>query len=547
MQFLQEMAWFDRVENQAGILTARLATEVQSLGKVTGTQLGVVVESFTLVVSSLIIAFTYNWKLALLNITFFPIVVIGGALQVSLFIPLFTGFVYSKKVFVQLTKIERVTETDLSENRTPEGVVIPNSSFAAEIAATLKFRARVSPMRQMNRGAGQNACKGADIAQEAFSANRTVVSLGLQPYMYEKFKEASAPTAKELYVGSGLFASVHSMANSIVFFQFAAFFYVSAILYDAGEVGILAIFRIFASINFAAQGLGRAASLATDFKSAHSNIKRTLATIERTTEMDANVGASPETPLSGSIEFRNVYFRYPARRNILILKAKPNTSNALVGTSGCGKSTIIQLVQRLYDVDERGPDSGIFVDGMDLRSLSPNWIRDQIGIVSQEPNLFDVSIRENIAYGLNKKEPSMDQIIEAAKQANVHEFIEGLPEGYETRVGAGGSLLSGGQKQRVAIARALIRKPRLLLLDEATSALDVDSERIVQATLDTAMQAGSRTSLVVAHRLTTVENCDAIVVLSNGRKIECGPPQALMQAKGAYYALHNVDAAATNH
>uniref|UniRef100_A0A0X3NX09 Multidrug resistance protein 1A n=1 Tax=Schistocephalus solidus TaxID=70667 RepID=A0A0X3NX09_SCHSO len=310
--------------------------------------------------------------------------------------------------------------------------------------------------------------------------------------------------------------------------------------------------RIFASINFAGQGLGRTASLAPDFKSAHSNIKRTIETIERTTKMDVNVGLTPETALSGAIEFKNVCFSYPARPNTRILKSfshsiEPNTSTALVGTSGCGKSTIIQLVQRLYDVEQRGPGSGIFVDGMDLRTLSPNWIRDQIGIVSQEPNLFDVSIRENIAYGLNKEEPSMEQIIQAAKQANVHEFIEALPEGYETRVGAGGSLLSGGQKQRIAIARALIRKPRLLLLDEATSALDVDSERIVQATLDAAMQEGSRTSMVVAHRLTTVENCDSIVVLANGRKIESGPPQALMQTRGAYYALHNVDAAVVHH
>ncbi|KAL7061746.1 hypothetical protein AAHC03_0740 [Spirometra sp. Aus1] len=484
----QEMAWFDRAENQAGILTARLAVEVQSLQKITGTQLGVVIESVTLVISALIIAFTYNWKLALLNLAFFPILVVGGALQ----------------------------------------------------------------MRQMNRGPGQSACKGADIAQEAFSANRTVVSLGLQQHMYEKFKKASAPTAKELYAGSGLFAVVHSLANAIVFFQCAAFFYVAAILFDAGEVGVLAVFRIFASINFAGQGLGRTASLAPDFKSAHSNIKRTFETIERPTKMDVNAGLSPDKDLSGAIEFKRVYFRYPTRPNTLILKSfthaiEPNTSTALVGTSGCGKSTIIQLVQRLYDVEQRDPSSGIFVDGMDLRTLSPNWIRDQIGIVSQEPNLFDVSIRENIAYGLNKQEPSMEQIIEAAKQANVHEFIESLPEGYETRVGAGGSLLSGGQKQRIAIARALIRKPRLLLLDEATSALDVDSERIVQATLDAAMQEGSRTSLVVAHRLTTVENCNSIVVLANGCKIESGPPHALMQAKGAYYALHNVDAAVARH
>nr|VZI23620.1 unnamed protein product [Spirometra erinaceieuropaei] len=484
----QEMAWFDQSENQAGILTARLAVEVQSLQRVTGSQLGIVVEGMSLVLSALIIAFVYNWKLALLNLAFFPILVISGSLQ----------------------------------------------------------------MRQVNRANGADACKGANIAQEAFSANRTVVSLGLEPYMYRKFKEASAPTAKEMFTSSGLFALVHSLANSIAFFQFAVFFYVAAKLTDAHQADVLAVFRVFATLNNAAQGLGRAASLAPDFKSAHSNIKKTLETIGRPTKMDVNSGLTPDKELSGEIEFKNIYFRYPTRRKRFILKAfthkvEANTSVALVGASGCGKSTIIQLMQRLYDVENFSPDSGIFVDGMDLRTLSPNWIRDQIGIVSQEPNLFDLSIRENIAYGLNKEEPSMEQIIEAARRANVHDFIESLPEGYETRVGAGGSQLSGGQKQRIAIARALIRKPRLLLLDEATSALDVESERIVQATLDAAMQEGSHTSLVVAHRLTTVENCDSIVVLTNGHKIESGPPQALMQAKGAYYALHNVDAAVAHH
>lgn len=177
-----------------------------------------------------------------------------------------------------------------------------------------------------------------------------------------------------------------------------------------------------------------------------------------------------------------------------------------------------------------------------MRSLAPNWIRRQIGVVSQEPNLLDLTIGENIAYGLNHLDPSqisMESIIDAAKQANAHNFIVDLPQGYDTPVGSRGSQLSGGQKQRVAIARALIRNPRLLLLDEATAALDNESEQLVQAALDEAMRRGERTTLVVAHRLTTVQNCDLIVVLEEGRDVESGSPAALMRAKGAYYALHN--------
>ncbi|CAL8071407.1 unnamed protein product, partial [Calicophoron daubneyi] len=202
---------------------------------------------------------------------------------------------------------------------------------------------------------------------------------------------------------------------------------------------------------------------------------------------------------------------------------------ALVGHSGCGKSTLIQLVQRFYDVSYHGPNSGVYFDEYNLRDLDPSWIRRQIGIVSQEPNLFDLSLRENIAYGDNTRDVPMGEIIEAAKEVNIHDFIISLPEGYDTKAGPGGSHLSGGQKQRIAIARALVRKPVLLLLDEATSALDNESERVVQEALDAAV--GSRTSLVIAHRLSTVETADLVVVMESGRKIEYGPPAALLQAK----------------
>ena len=238
-------------------------------------------------------------------------------------------------------------------------------------------------------------------------------------------------------------------------------------------------------------------------------------------------------------------------------------SVALVGQSGCGKSTVLQLLQRFYDPSRRPghDDSGIILDGIDLSTVAPNWIRRQIGVVSQEPNLLDMTIRENIAYGLNYRigedeDPNevvpMEAIIDAARQANAHGFISDLPEQYETRVGAKGSRLSGGQKQRIAIARALIRDPKLLLLDEATAALDNESERLVQAALDEAMKKknekvegayetdGGRTCLVVAHRLTTVENCDLVVVLEGGRAVEWGAPAALLKAKGVYSALHNV-------
>ncbi|KAL5111987.1 ATP-dependent translocase ABCB1 [Taenia crassiceps] len=484
----QEPAWFDEIANQPGVLTARLATEVSSLETVTGAQLGTIMESFCLIVASIVITFMYSWQLTLVNICFLPIMVASSAIQ----------------------------------------------------------------MKNMRSVMNIREVAGSQVVQESLSAVKTVFAFGLEDYFYNKFVEKSDPGSAQRVKDGLLYGLVHATANALSYFQTAASFYVGAVLMNDGTLDVLAVFRTFSAFNFGAQGLTRVAALTPDFKKASDKIASVFATLDRKTKLDVTEGDYPSEPLSGSIAFKNVYFRYPTRKHVRVLRkfnytVQVGNSVALVGASGCGKSTILQLVQRLYDVSPHGPGSGIFIDGRDVRTLAPNWIRQQIGIVSQEPNLFDLSIRENIAYGDNSREVSMEEVIEAAKEANVHEFVQSLPEGYETPVGARGSQLSGGQKQRIAIARALVRKPKLLLLDEATSALDNESERIVQAALDEAMAKGGRTSLVVAHRLTTVENCDVIVVLQEGQECEIGPPDGLMAAKGIYYQLHNVDAAVKPH
>ncbi|VEL34589.1 unnamed protein product [Protopolystoma xenopodis] len=227
---------------------------------------------------------------------------------------------------------------------------------------------------------------------------------------------------------------------------------------------------------------------------------------------------------------------------------------ALVGESGCGKTTLLYLVQRLYDTANPSneltpgdqtinqPESGVFLDGINIKYFSPRWLRQQIGIVAQEPELFDISLADNIAYGDNSRKVSMEEIIEASMQANIHDFVMSLPKGYQTMAGSGGSHLSGGQKQRIAIARALVRHPSILLLDEATSALDAESERLVQSALDSAAcdtKGVHRTCLVVAHRLSTVQTADTVVVIQRGQKMESGSPKTLLEAKGAYYALYH--------
>lgn len=202
---------------------------------------------------------------------------------------------------------------------------------------------------------------------------------------------------------------------------------------------------------------------------------------------------------------------------------------ALVGESGSGKSTVIALLERFYD-----PDSGkILFDNVDLQTLKVSWLRQQIGLVAQEPVLFNDTIRTNIAYG-RQGEASEEEIVAAAEAANAHDFISALPDGYNTIVGERGIQLSGGQKQRVAIARAIIKNPKVMLLDEATSALDVESERVVQEALDNVVVG--RTTVVVAHRLSTIRGADIIAVLKNGTVVEKGRHGELMRIKEGIYA-----------
>lgn len=202
---------------------------------------------------------------------------------------------------------------------------------------------------------------------------------------------------------------------------------------------------------------------------------------------------------------------------------------ALVGESGSGKSTVIALLERFYD-----PDSGkILLDAVEIQKLKLQWLRQQMGLVSQEPILFNDTIRANIAYG-KEVEASEDEIVAAAEAANAHRFISGLPQGYDTCVGERGVQLSGGQKQRIAIARAIIKQPKILLLDEATSALDAESEHVVQEALDRVMV--NRSTIVVAHRLSTIKGADTIAVVKNGVIAEKGSHEMLMKINDGVYA-----------
>ncbi|CAH8513092.1 unnamed protein product [Schistosoma turkestanicum] len=458
----QEVGWFDKPENQVGALTAKLANDTTKLTMIS-------------------VSFIYSWQLTLLILAFYPLIVIGGFLQMR------------------------------------------------TLSGSNNYR---------------NAYESMKIAQEAISSNNTVTAFTLEDYFFKRFKFHSFENLKNNLKTIFSNAVIYAIAESVLLFTVAAAYSFGAYLVSTKAITVVAVFRVFVIMHLSAQFLGRTALLVLSTKPASSAAQCILEILDRQSLISTNTGIIPNEQFKGKIQFKNIDFKYSSEIKRRVIKnfshtIQPGKTVALVGPSGCGKSTLLQLVMRFYDPAFHGFDSGIFFDDMNIRNVAPRWVRQQIGLVSQEPTLFDLTIRENIAYGDNTREVTMDEIIEAARAANIHDFITTLPEQYETNVGQRGSKLSGGQKQRIAIARALVRKPALLLLDEATSALDNESERIVQEALDAAM--GSRTSLVVAHRLSAVVNADLVVVLQDGRKIESGPPAQLLEMKGAFYALHHVE------
>ncbi|MCJ1304848.1 GTPase-activating protein [Hypocenomyce scalaris] len=252
--------------------------------------------------------------------------------------------------------------------------------------------------------------------------------------------------------------------------------------------------------------------------------------------------------VAGTIEFRDVHFRYSTRPDVPVLRGlnltvKPGQYVALVGPSGCGKSTTIAMMERFYDPLA----GGVYVDGREISNLNVKQYRSHLALVSQEPTLYQGTIRENVLLGADtgSEDVSDERIIRACKDANIYDFIMSLPDGFNTDCGSKATLLSGGQKQRIAIARALLRNPQILLLDEATSALDSESEKVVQHALDVA--AKGRTTIAVAHRLSTIQKADVIYVIERGTVAESGTHNELMALKGRYREMVSLQSLKKQH
>lgn len=302
---------------------------------------------------------------------------------------------------------------------------------------------------------------------------------------------------------------------------------------DSLSIGELTSFVLYTA--YTALSINGISTFYTELNKGLGSSERLWEIMDRVVPVSIDQGHVPSTPPEGNIVFENVSFRYPSRPQNPILSnlnliLKANKSYAIVGKSGSGKSTIANLILRLYD-----SDSGVIkLDNNDIKTLNPVWLRNYIGAVPQEPVLFSASIRENILYSLpDNASVDEDYLEEVLKLSSVDEFVRRLPDALDTLVGQRGVMLSGGQKQRIAIARALINKPRILIFDEATSALDTITEEIVQNSIDHVKKG--RTLLTIAHRLSTIRNVDEIIVLDNGSVCEVGHYEELISKPNGYF------------
>ncbi|CAG8444023.1 151_t:CDS:2 [Funneliformis mosseae] len=469
--------FFDEEKNNAGSLTSALSTSATEISGLAGATLGIILQIISTLISGTIVALIIGWKLALISMTMIPFLMLGGFYRIKMM-----------------------------------------SGFQAK---TLKAHER----------SAQVACEG--------TANiRTVASLTRENDILKLYSQMLDEPLKEGYKNAIFGSMTFALTSCTNYLVEAMIFWYGAHLFVYGEYNLFKFFTVFMAVIFGAISSGRIFAYATNITRAKISAESLISLIESLPSIDTWSHNGKKIDVAkGHIKFSKVHFNYPTRPDVPVLRGlnleiKPGQFAALVGPSGCGKSTIIGLTERFYDVSS----GSVELDGNDLKTLNINNLREHISLVSQEPSLYNMTIKENIIFGCKpNQKPTQEDIERVCNEANIHEFIISLPNGYDTHVGNKGSQLSGGQKQRIAIARALIRNPKILLLDEATSALDTESEKIVQKALDKASEG--RTTLAIAHRLSTIQHADIIFVIKDGKVAEEGTHQELLAKKGIYHMM----------
>ncbi|ORX77993.1 P-loop containing nucleoside triphosphate hydrolase protein [Basidiobolus meristosporus CBS 931.73] len=475
----QDIAWFDDDRHSTGSLVAMLNTDTNHLGGLTGIVVGTVFSIMTSLFAGIILAHVIAWKIAIVVLAAVPIMLMAGFLRVR---------------------------------------VLANFHQRHETAYV----------------------KSGALASEAIGAIQTVATLSREEdvcRLYHQSLEGPYKNSMKSIMTGNFWLS---LGYSIAYLLYALAYWWGSRLVSNGEFSSKQFFVVLPALLFSAQASGQMFSLAPDLTKA----KMAASNIFQLIEQKPTIGQSQDAgkskgqgDIEGEIELKEIHFRYPSRPDIpvlqgLNLKIKAGQFCALVGESGCGKSTVISLIERRFYDPLQGT---VLIDGQDIKKKNVHQHRNNIALVSQEPVLYQGSIRFNVLLGSDRDDITQEEVERVCKQANIHDYIISLPDGYDTMCGTKGGQLSGGQRQRIAIARALIRNPKILLLDEATSALDSQSEKVVQDALNKA--ATGCTTIAVAHRLSTIQHADRIFVFEGGVVVEEGTHQELMAQRKKYFTL----------
>ncbi|KAF3484449.1 multidrug resistance protein 2 [Arthroderma uncinatum] len=468
------IVYFDKDENSAGSLTSRISADSTQLQELLGPTMAFPLISVFNVLGCIAISFAFGWKLTLVAIfSAFPLIIIAMFVRV--------------RYEVQFDKMNAVVFEESSQ-----------------------------------------------FASEAIGAFRTVSSLTLEDTIIERYSGLLQHHVRSAFLKARVAALIYAASDSLELPCMALCFWYGGQLLSTHEYDVLQFFVIYIAVVLGGQAAGHFGSVSPNLAQATSAANRILS-IRPGPDDDNNKDVFDPREGGVEIEFKSVDFKYPSR-DVPVFKdlsftVRKGQFAALVGPSGCGKTSVISILERFYGYQE----GHIRINGTELSSLDLKSYRRTMSLVSQEPTLYQGSIRDNVTLGVDPESVTTEQVQQVCRDAEIHDFITSLPEGYDTEVGQKGLELSGGQKQRICIARALIRNPHLLLLDEATSSLDSESEKLVQAAIE--RTAKGRTVLVVAHRLATVQNADVIFVFGDGGIVESGSHHSLLKKRGVYYQM----------